>query len=368
MKLSMTDKGVSESLVSLDLNFLTEDSVVPIDKKTYEAFKQFSHQANTEVGRQSDYAMINKVALIGWRTEICSVDEFISAYSDMSGKSNRLVTETLDRLKDIKKYAECINAGDKFPPIILLYTEKQLLQIDGARRIMAHLLAHRIDIDTIVVVHRRKIHELLNSEFKAKIQKLHLIPKWFNNYQEIIELNMSGKRFYKNRFPMLDFSILRDKTVAEFGCSNGMAILEAAYCGAKRVVGFEHVIENVEMINLIGKRLGLPIEAHCVDFNDEDFAKQIDDIMPEYDYAVYLSVHRTRELKDRDGIVQIMWERCKEGMIFEGHSHRHIDTDEYYQKVFAKLDNCNIQHLPQGIIDSPYDSWYRPKYLLKRDK
>ncbi len=364
----MTDKGVSESLVNLALDFLTEDSVVPIDYKTYEVFKQFSHKTNTEVGRQSDYAMINKAALIWWRTEINSVDDFVRVYGEISGEANRSATEIVDRIKDIKKYAKSICVDDQFPPIVLLYIQKQLLQIDGARRIMAHLLALRTNIGVIVVVPRRKIHELITNEFKAKIQRLHLTPKWFNDYQEIIELKMPGKRSYKHRFPMLDFSILRGKTVAEFGCSNGMAILEAAYCGAKRVIGFEHVIENVEMINLIGKRLGLPIEAHRMDFNDEDFSEQLDNILPEYDYAVYLSVHRTRELKDRDGIVQIMWTRCKEGMIFEGHSHRHVDTDEYYQKLFAKLDNCSVQHLPQGIIDAPYDNWYRPKYLLKRNK
>jgi len=363
----MTDKGVSESLTSLDLDFLTEDSVVPIDDNTYEAFRQFSHKTNTEVSRQSDYAMINKAAIIGWRREIKSIDDFISAYTKISDEVGRLAVETSDRLKYIKQFAGRIYAGDQFPPIVLLYAKKQLLQIDGARRIMAHLLAEQTDINVIVVVHRRKIHEFLESGFKAKIQRLHVTPKWFNNYQEIIELQMSGKRFYKHRFPMLDFSVLRGKTVAEFGCSNGMAILEAAYCGAKSVVGFEFVPENVEMINLIGERLGIPIKAHRIDFNDKDFAEQLDNFLPAYDYAVYLSVHRTRELKDRDGIVQIMWARCKEGMIFEGHSHRHVDTDEYYQKVFAKLDNCTVQHLPQGVIDSPYDNWYRPKYLLKRN-
>ena len=362
----MTNIGVSESLVNLELDFLAEDSMMPIDDKTYEAFKQFSHKTNTEVCRQSDYAMINKAVTIEWRTEINSIDDFISAYNKISDKAGRLAVETSDRLKYIQKYAGRIHAGDQFPPIVLLYAKKQLLQIDGARRIMAHLLAEQTSIDATVVVHRRKIHELLESDFKAKIQQLHLTPKWFNNYQEIIELQMPGKRFYKHRFPVLDFSVLRGKTVAEFGCSNGMAILEAAYCGAKSVVGFEFVAENVEMINLIGKRLGIPIRAHRIDFNDKDFAEQLDSFLPEYDYAVYLSVHRTRELKDRDGIVQIMWERCKEGMIFEGHNHRHIDTDEYYQTLFAKLSDCNVQSLPKGIIDTPYDSWYRPKYLLRK--
>lgn len=364
----MTDKGVSESLMSLDLDLLTEDSIMPIDDRAYKAFKQFSHQTNTEVGRQSDYAMIYKTAQIGWRTEINSIDDFVSVYNKISDKAGRLAIETSDRIKNIHRYAGRIHAGDLFPPIVLLYAEKQLLQIDGARRIMAHLLAEQTSIDAIIVVHRRKIHELLESEFKAKIQQLHVTPKWFNNYQEIIELQMPGKRCYKHRFPMLDFSVLRDKTVAEFGCSNGMAILEAAYCGAKSVIGFEFVPENVEMINLIGERLGIPIKAHRIDFNDKDFAEQLYGFLPKYDYAVYLSVHRTKELKDRDGIVQIIWKRCKEGMIFEGHNHRHIDTDEYYQKVFAKLDNCSVEHLPRGIIDTPYDSWYRPKYLLRKDK
>ncbi|KKM06774.1 hypothetical protein LCGC14_1740610 [marine sediment metagenome] len=364
----MTNIGVSESLVNLELDCNTEDSMVPIDTKTYEAFRQFSHKTNAEIGKQSDYAMINKAAHIGWCMGVNSSDRFISAYSKRSSDMGRLAIEISERLKDIKKYAESIQAGEQFPPIVLVYKEKLLFQIDGARRIMAHLLADRRIIDTIVVVHRRKIHEFIESEFKAKIQKLHSTPKWFNDYQEIIELKMSGKRAYKNRFPMLDFSILRGKTVAEFGCSNGMAILEAAYCGAKRVVGFEYVVENVKMINLIGKRLGLPIEAHHIDFNHEDFSEQLDGILPEYDYAVYLSVHRTKELKNRDGIVQIIWKRCKEGMIFEGHNHRHVDTDEYYQALFAKLDNCSVQSLPRGVIDKPYDNWYRPKYLLKRDK
>jgi len=94
--------------------------------------------------------------------------------------------------------------------------------------------------------------------------------------------------------------------------------------------------------------------------------KQVLDILPEWDYSMFLSVYRTKELVDRVGLVQDIWNNTGIGMIFEGHSHPQVDTDAYYRELFEKLENVKITDLPKGIIERPYDSYFRPKYLLEK--
>jgi hypothetical protein len=55
-------------------------------------------------------------------------------------------------------------------------------------------------------------------------------------------------------------------------------------------------------------------------------------------------------------------------MIFEGHQQA-VDTVQFYLDVFsmkAKLTNYEVKQLPKGVIETPYDAGYRPKFLLSR--
>lgn len=364
MLLKMTNNGISESLVNLEFNIGSEQTFTSIPKEIHNLseFKQVIERRKLPSLPRSSYAVMCGKAKISWKNVFEDFETFAVAY-----KAMRNGADTELRLQDIKTYMAV--PSDQFPPIILLKDRDELIQIDGARRILAHLLANQTEINIIIVISRRQIHTVLDQDFKQKIIALHTQKKWFKTYQEIIELGLKGSRSYSGRFPnILDFSILEDKTVAEFGCNNGMALFEAYYRGAKRVVGFDFIPENVESVNILAQRFGIPVEAHRIDFNDSDWLEQVKHVIPKWDYSVFLSVYRTKELVDIDGLMEGMWDNSSEGMIFEGHGHPVLDSNEVYAKAFNKLDNCKVIQLPKGIIERPYDNGFRLKYLLQKTK
>lgn len=366
MKLSMTEIGASEQLIAISIETYKHDAITAITPDTYSHLKKYCDYKNEKLLARSEYAMMTLMATIGMRDGV-GMDQFEDRYREATTGVGRRYDPK--RTQVIYQYRDRMVAGDDFPLPILMLQNNMLIQVDGAQRLMARALTGISTLKIIVVVKRRDIVSLLEPEFIDKIKVLHKTKKWFNNYQEIVELNLQGKRSYEGRFPhILDFSLFEDKTVAEFGCSNGMALFEAYYRGATKVVGFEFVPQNVEIINLMAERLGVPVEAHRIDFNDSDWLDKVRTILPDWDYSVFLSTYRTLELKDRDGLVRGIWEGSKEGMIFEGHQQA-VDTDQFYREVFstkAALTNYEVKQLPQGVIEKPYDISYRPKYLLTR--
>lgn len=374
MKFEMTDKGASEQLINVTVDTNINDAIKAMPIETYEHMKRYCAYKKKELLAQSEYAIMTVPADIGLRDDVKS-DNFEEKYKTSTINAGGVYDPA--RLAKVYDYMNKMRIGDIFPNPILMIQSKEsfsfmLVQVDGARRLMARALMQSATTEVTIVVRRRDIVLLLEPELIQKIKGLHQTKKWFNAYQEIIELRLSGKRSYGGRFPnILDFSLFKGKTVAEFGCSNGMALFEAYYRGAAKVIGFEFVPENVEIINLMATRFGIPVEAHRIDFNDPDWLSQVKSILPEWDYSVFLSTYRTLELKDRDGLVRGMWEGSKIGMIFEGHQQA-VDTDKFYRNVFstkAALTDYDIKRLPQGVIERPYDAGYRPKYLLtKRNK
>lgn len=368
MKIEMIQQGASEQLISVSIDLSERDALKAMHSSVYDHMKTYCDYKKQQILAQSEYAVMLVSANVNLRDGITD-DNFEEHYRKATASIGRDYDPT--RLTRVCSYRDSMIAGDQLPSPILMIESGMLVQIDGARRLMARALLKSDKTPVIVVVKRRDIRSLLEPEFIERIDNLHQTKRWFNAYQEIIELNLKGKRSYGGRFPnILDFSLFKGKIVAEFGCSNGMAILEAYYRGATKVVGFEFVQENVDIINLMGARLGIPIEAHRIDFNDPDWLDQVKRILPEWDYSVFLSTYRTLELKDRDGLVRGMWEGSREGMIFEGHQQK-IDTDEFYRHVFstkAALTNYEVTRLPKGVIERPYDAGYRPKYLLTRVK
>lgn len=366
MKLSMTEIGASEQLITISVNTCERDAIVAVTPDTYNHLKKYCDYKNEKLLARSEYAMMILTATISLRDGV-SADQFEDHYRKATISADRNYDPK--RTQAIYQYKNRMIAGDDFPLPILMLKDNMLIQVDGARRLMARTLTGIPTTEIIVVIKRRDIVLLLEPEFVTKVRALHKTNKWFNDYQEIIELGLPGKRSYNGRFPnIIDFSLFEGKTVAEFACSNGMALFEAYYRGATRVVGFEFVHQNITIINMIAKRLGIPVEAHRIDFNDPDWLDQVRRILPEWDYSVFLSTYRTLELKDRDGLVRGIWEGSKEGMIFEGHQQA-IDTDQFYRDIFsakAALTDYQVERLSKGVIETPYDAGYRPKYLLTR--
>lgn len=366
MKLNMTNEGASEKLISLSVEISTNNAITAIPPEIYSKINQYCDYKHVPLLANSAYAIVRVAATVGMRDGI-NTDNFEKKYNTATVAVGR--TYNPKRLQRVYRYKKAMENGHTFDTPILMFKYGKLIQVDGAQRLMAKAFMKDNIIEVIIVILRRDIVSLLEPEFIQQIKLLHKTKKWFNDYQEIIELGLPGKRSYSGRFPdILDFSLFEGKTVAEFACSNGMALFEAYYRGATRVVGFEFVQQNVDIINLIATRFNIPVEAHRIDFNNPDWIDQVKRVLPEWDYSVFLSTYRTLELKDRDGLVRGIWEGSKEGMIFEGHQQA-IDTDQFYRDVFstkAALSNYEVVELPKGIIEQPYDISYRPKYLLKK--
>jgi hypothetical protein len=366
MQLDMINEGASEQLISISIETCENNAITSMPKEVYDHMKRYCDYKKEPLLTRSEYAVMTVEATVRLRDGVSS-DNFEDRYQ----ASTMAIGRTYDpkRLEKVYTYKSKMESGDVFPKPIMMFQGGRLVQVDGARRLMAIALMQVDATEIVVVVRRKDIVSLLEPEFVQRIQSLHKTKKWFNDYQEIIELGLSGKRSYAGRFPtILDFSLFEGKTVVEFACSNGMALFQAYYSGAARVIGFEFVQQNVDIINLMASRLGIPVEAHRIDFNDHNWLDQVHSVIKEWDYSVFLSTYRTLELKDRDGLVRGIWEGAKEGMIFEGHQQE-IDTDQFYRNVFstkAALKNYEVIQLPKGVVERPYDAGYRPKYLLTK--
>jgi hypothetical protein len=377
MRLDMTNKGASEQLIGVTVDLQSDDAIEAIDHSTYDHMRRFCNYKGIPLLAKSEYAAIWLNATIELRDGI-NEENFEDKYKESSTVGGGQYDPS--RMEKVRNYLAAMVDGDQFPQPVLMFSDGELIQVDGARRLMAMaLFGPDAKEQVIIVIKRRDIVKILEPEFVRRVSQLHSTKKWFNNYQEIIELGLAGKRSYSGRFPnVLDFSLFEGKTIAEFACSNGMALFEAYFRGAERVVGFEIVQQNVDIINLMAQRFGIPVEAHRIDMNDTGWLAQVKAILPEWDYSVYLSTYRTLELKDRNGNVRDMWEGSKEGMIFEGHQQAGltlaeydmpVDTDAFYRDVFATkacLADYEVVQLPKGVIERPYDANYRPRYLLKR--
>jgi len=174
-------------------------------------------------------------------------------------------------------------------------------------------------------------------QLKRKIKKI----KWFPSYQSFSELNIRGRRNDRERYKFLDFSICRNKIVADYGCNIGQTIVKAAKAGAYRAIGFDSQIDSIEVAKEIKEILNLNnVDFYVVDFNDMDYEKQIKNAfrgkIP--DISFFLSVYRTKELRDRDALFQFILDNTKEIVFFEGHSVKEIDTVDFYMNLFNRFN------------------------------
>ncbi|RKX96375.1 MAG: hypothetical protein DRP84_01355 [Spirochaetes bacterium] len=77
--------------------------------------------------------------------------------------------------------------------------------------------------------------EMNEKEKRKRIRKIkrktqHL--QWFPSYQAFSELGIKGRRNDNERYEYLDFSISKDKVVADYGCNIGQTTVSAAKTGA----------------------------------------------------------------------------------------------------------------------------------------
>jgi len=91
-------------------------------------------------------------------------------------------------------------------------------------------------------------------EKKKQVRKIrrsvrHL--KWFPAYQEFSEIGIKGRRKEQDRYRYLDFTLCRDKIVADYGCNLGQTSVKAARAGARRVIGMDCQEDTLEVAKSI---------------------------------------------------------------------------------------------------------------------
>jgi SAM-dependent methyltransferase len=185
--------------------------------------------------------------------------------------------------------------------------------------------------------------------------------KWFPAYQDFPELGIKGRRNDAGRYGFLDFSLCAGKVVADYGCNLGQAAVKAAKAGAASVIGMDSQKDTIAAARKIKDLISLKnLEYHVVDFNEPAYDDTIRGIFggqtPHISF--FLSVYRTKELRDRDGLLRFIAENTRELIFFEGHSDRRIDTIEYYEGVFAKF-GFNAEFLGYGQGDT------RPLFVIR---
>jgi SAM-dependent methyltransferase len=192
---------------------------------------------------------------------------------------------------------------------------------------------------------------------KRRIRRL----SWFPSYQTFSELGIKGRRNDTLRYVHLDFSRCRDKLVVDYGCNLGQTSFLAARSGARRVIGFDCQADAIDVAREIQDVLGIKnVEFYKVDFNEINFGDKIHEIfngeIP--DISFFLSVYRTKELRDRDGLFKFILDNTREAVFFEGHSDRSIDTIDYYRKLFERFKvNADFLGYSQGDTRPLFIVW-----------
>ena len=181
-----------------------------------------------------------------------------------------------------------------------------------------------------------------NFDRQKRIKKLRRKIKrlaWFPSYQSFSEIGLRGKRDDSERYRYLDFSKCRGKIVVDFGCNVGQTCVKAQKAGAKRVIGLDCQKDTITLAKEIAELLDFQIEYYVIDFNDPDFKEKVNAIIDnkKIDISFFLSIYRTKELNDREGLFNYIIDITDEVIFFEGHADPGLDTEDYYVEVFKRF-------------------------------
>ena len=192
MKLCMIDQGVSESLFSLEVEVGSGDSFVSIPDEVY-----CQMQANGKPLRRSMYTVACVRAKLCWRDtdfETYTVGNLnpnscprrtFASFELAYGQARLTHGKSLDatRVEDVIRYSEEMGANpdDSFPNPILRKRGDHLVQIDGARRLMARLLAGQNVTQVYVVMLREELKNILDQRFIDDIKTIYATNRWFKD-------------------------------------------------------------------------------------------------------------------------------------------------------------------------------------------
>jgi hypothetical protein len=268
--------------------------------------------------------------------------------------------------QEYSKYAGGFNKD--CAPIVLLHPSifpgvspqtDRLYQVDGMHRVVSAGVAGISQLPAYVIVRRVDLHKILSTDNKNQIKGSQGKCTWFPSYQEIKEVGLTGQRVQFPRYPSIyDFSILKNKTVVDFGGNTSQASVEAYYNGVKRIYSLDVQECAVETSNKIFDTLGMSnCTAHTIDFNKSSFETDVSDICPDgWDWCIFQAIYRTKEIEDIKSNFKFIADNTKEGIMFEGNGEPTIDTDEFYYKIFEPFNFKKI--IPRGLCQK------RPVYII----
>jgi hypothetical protein len=272
-------------------------------------------------------------------------------------------------------YKEYTKYKDKFTktlpdPIILLHPvifsefiedkPEKLYQFDGMHRVMSALEAGINELDAFVIVRRKDIGKLISPNITQEIFNEGGKCTWFPRYQQIREVNIEGQRVQEPRYTEIyDFSILKDKTVVDFGGNIGQSAVESYFNEVDRFYNFDIQRDALNTADKVFKVLNMSnCSNHFINFNLSTFKDDVMQVISGWDWCIFQAIYRTKEINDIKTVFRFIVENTKEGIIFEGNGEPTIDTNEFYYDIFDEFNFKSIQSL--GLCQQ------RPAYILSK--
>ena len=146
---------------------------------------------------------------------------------------------------------------------------------------------------------------------------------WFNDYHEIPQLGIKGKRDLNSRLAHYNQNDFKNATVIDLGCNMGQMSFQAQAWGAKHVMGIEYDSTAVLNANQIKQQLDIENVTFVVDDLDSNFLWTS---MDNFDVVMFLAVIDTIELENRYGILSKHVVRLTKLCTLKGMANKHTTS------------------------------------------
>jgi SAM-dependent methyltransferase len=178
---------------------------------------------------------------------------------------------------------------------------------------------------------------------------------WFNEYHEIPQLGIEGKRALADRLQYYHVEDFNGASVIDLGCNMGQMSFQAADWGSTRVTGVEYDCTAIRNARAINKELNLNIEFVVDDLDSNFFWNSLDS----YDVVMFLSVIDTKELENRYGILSKACMKTNKVMYFEGHGKQ--SASKYMKNIVDYTDFTQIKYYGNTPTNRPFFRCTRDK-------
>ncbi len=189
---------------------------------------------------------------------------------------------------------------------------------------------------------------------------------WFARYYDFDELSIVWLRDNKQRESIYEKYNFSKKTVLDVWCNLGKNFLFLSQKKPKKLIGVDlkYTIDVAKKIKKFYKTQN--IQFYSTDLNQDDRFNKLkkETAISDYDYSLFVSVYGTKELKNRDNILNTLIKHTKDTLFFEGH---HLENHKKYAKIFLKDKIKNFYfhwYLRDKEID--FTSDIRPFFTLSK--